>query len=333
MKKNLLELSGKILPVSKNQFNDKFNLLEKRVKSIKQFSRKTNNTNSNKLNKLISNIEDTNNKIGNYDQILEKLNKLDEEIHKHIDFTYRDLMIVLEKKLNFIPKHQIKLETKNPIAFESNDHKVPHGTIRDNTRYPRFIRKCELLFSKKEHLYMLDLGCSGGGMVLDACLRGHTGIGLEGSDSSLIIQRAEWRLLQKNLFTCDITKPFNLTENNKPCKFDIITAWEVMEHLPEKSLEQFFKNLKKHMNKSSVFICSVSPWEDIDPITKINWHVNAKPKEWWIDRFKKAEFNILDNIFEEADYPRGKYNAPNFYEILNQQTTVENNFHFVIQKK
>lgn len=322
-----------ILPVSKNQFNNKFNFLENKINTINQYFKKINNVNLNKIDQLITNIDIVDKKLDSYNQILDILNKLDTEIHKHIDFTYRDLMIVLEKKINFLPEHKITLKTKNPIAFESNDHKVPHGTIRDNTRYPRFIRKCELLFPKKEHLYMLDLGCSGGGMVLDACLRDHIGIGLEGSDSSLIMQRAEWRLLRKNLFTCDITKPFILTESNKTCKFDVITAWEVMEHLPEESLDQFFENLKKHMYKSSLFICSVSPWEDIDPITKINWHVNTKSKEWWINRFKKSKFDILDNIFEEADYPRGKYNAPNFYEVLNQQTTVENNFHFVIQKK
>jgi hypothetical protein len=54
----------------------------------------------------------------------------------------------------------------------------------------------------------MDLGCSGGGIILDALLRGHMAIGLEGSDVSLKQQRAEWRVIPNHLFTCDITKPF-----------------------------------------------------------------------------------------------------------------------------
>lgn len=311
MKKNILNISRKILPVSKNQFSKTLNLADIQIKNIEN------------LNNLL---------IEKIDRLTNQINKLDTEVHKHIDFTYRDLMIVLEKNTNFIPKHKITLKTKNPIAFESNDHKVPHGTIRDNTRYPRFIRKCELLFPKKEHLYMLDLGCSGGGMVLDACLRDHIGIGLEGSDSSLIMQRAEWRLLRKNLFTCDITKPFKLIENNKTCRFDVITAWEVMEHLPEESLDQFFENLKKHMNKTSLFICSIAAWNDIDPITKVNWHVNVKPLKWWIKIFNKSGFQVINNVFDEADFPRGRYNPSNFYE--NQYINIDrlNNFNLTVKK-
>jgi hypothetical protein len=57
----------------------------------------------------------------------------------------------------------------------------------------------------------MDLGCSGGGLVFDFLLRGHTAVGIEGSDFSQKSQRAEWRLLnQCNLLTADITKPFQV---------------------------------------------------------------------------------------------------------------------------
>ena len=61
--------------------------------------------------------------------------------------------------------------TSSPVAAASNDHKVPLGTINDNTRCPRFVAACERVFRKP--LRFMDLGCAGGGLVLDFLLRGH----------------------------------------------------------------------------------------------------------------------------------------------------------------
>ena len=48
----------------------------------------------------------------------------------------------------------------------------------------------------------LDLGCSGGQLVIDYIDRGHLGIGLEGSNYSVINKRANWpKYHNKNLFT------------------------------------------------------------------------------------------------------------------------------------
>lgn len=271
-----------------------------------------------------------------YSKTKSQLKTFERCTHRHIDFVYRDLMVILENKLDFIGKHDITLKTNYPVAYESNDHLVPHGTVRDNTRFPRFITKCETLFPEKKQLSFLDLGCSGGGMVLDAILKNHFAIGLEGSNSSQIMQRAEWRLLQNNLFTCDITKPFDLLDkDNKNFKFDIISAWEVLEHLPENSLEQFFANLAKHMHQESLFIATIASWDDIDPITKVNWHVTVKPFEWWKNIFDKNKFIIVENLIDEADYPRAAYNPPNCYQDPNVLDDLQRatNFKIVLKKK
>lgn len=109
---------------------------------------------------------------------------------------------------------------------------IRRGTRNDNTRCPRFVRKCEDIFGHK--IRALDLGCAGGGLVLDFLLAGHSSVGLEGSDYSLKWQRAEWRFLRDRLFTCDITEPYSIIDNSagKPAQFDLISAWEVLEHLP-----------------------------------------------------------------------------------------------------
>lgn len=262
-------------------------------------------------------------------------NQLSMELHRHIDYTYQDLMVVLENKLNFVIKKDIALLTNYPIAYESNDYLIPHGTIQDNTRYPRFIKKCESLFSGKEHLSMLDLGCSGGGMVLDAVLRGHFAIGLEGSDASLRELRAVWRLLDSNLLTCDITKPFTILDKsiNKPYCFDIITAWEVLEHINSQDLPQLFENIKRHLASNGYFMGSIANWNDIDTKTGTNWHVTTQPYEWWKSIFEMNGFVVCTSEISVFDLPRGGYNPPLFYEVPYNEIDTKRNFYIVARKK
>ena len=256
------------------------------------------------------------------------------EMHRHIDFTYRDIMVALERQKPFLPETNIKLVTDYPVAYQSLDHLYPHGTIRDNTRYPRFVEKCEELLGRHDSISFLDLGCSGGGMVLEAALRGHISMGLEGSDCSKKEQRAEWRLLGDRLQTCDITKPFQLMNNDgSRHKFDIITAWEVMEHIEEEDLPQLFKNIDDHLAPEGYFIASVANWDDIDPISGVNWHVTCHPYEWWKDRFEDAGFSVCSELFAPIDLARGGYNPPHCYEAPYPDIDESRTFHMVVRKK
>jgi len=259
-----------------------------------------------------------------------RINKHVEEIHRHIDFTYRDLMVALERQQPYLPNANIQLVTDAPLACESLDHRYPHGTIQDNTRYPRFVKKCEDLLNKTENLKFLDLGCSGGGMVLEAALRGHIAIGLEGSDCSLKEQRAEWRLLGNRLQTCDITKPFRLeNEKGELEHFDIITAWEVMEHISENDLPQLLQNILNHLEKNGYFIASIANWEDIDPISGVNWHITMHPYQWWKDFFEINGFVVCSELLQSIDLARGAYNPPHCYETPNTEFNTEKSFHIV----
>jgi SAM-dependent methyltransferase len=100
----------------------------------------------------------------------------------------------------------ISLITNYPIAYDSPDHIFPWGTMRDNSSSSDFIEEMEKHFSKQP-IKMMDLGCSGGQLVVDFHNRGHLAVGLEGSDYSVKIQRANWpEWYNKILFTCDLTK-------------------------------------------------------------------------------------------------------------------------------
>lgn len=256
-----------------------------------------------------------------------------EETHRHIDFTYRDIMVALERQRPYLPETRIKLVTDYPVAYKSLDHLYPHGTIRDNTRYPRFIEKCEELLKSNGPLSFLDLGCSGGGMVLEAALRGHVSMGLEGSDVSQKEQRAEWRLLGSRLQTCDITKPFSLENTNGTLYcFDIITAWEVLEHIAEDDLTRLLSNIRNHLTTGGYFVASIANWADIDPVSGVNWHVTCHPYEWWKSKFEDAGFLVCSDLFAPIDLARGGYNPPHCYEAPYPSIDESKTFHIAVRK-
>jgi predicted TPR repeat methyltransferase len=193
------------------------------------------------------------------------------------------------------------------VALTSDDHLVPWGTLVDNTRWPRFVKACETLTGRSP-LNAMDLGCAGGGLVLDFLLAGHKAIGIEGSDHSQAERRAEWRIIPHNLFTADITKPFSVSEpeSKSLIAFDIITAWDVMEHIREPDLDAVFTNVRRHLRSDGYFIGTIAVVGDEDKERGAVYHRTVKPQEWWIARFAAAGLEVLrDPPLLPQDYCRG----------------------------
>jgi len=119
------------------------------------------------------------------------------------------------------------------VAIETTDHQLPSGAIRGSTTHPDFNRALrKLLCGTKFRL--LDLGCAGGGLVRSFLQEGVEAIGIEGSDHPRRMGLGEWNRCPLHLFTYDITEPFQLEfATNEIVQFDVITAWEVLEHIPE----------------------------------------------------------------------------------------------------
>ncbi len=240
--------------------------------------------------------------------------KVSIELHRHVDFFHQDVFAFLAQAAesgNPLKTPQIQVVTEHPVAIHSNDHLHPRGTANDNTRAPFFIRKCEELFPGKKLKYM-DIGCAGGGIVLDALLRGHFAIGLEGSDYSLLHQRAEWRALRNSLFTCDVTYPFEVKsiEGNEHINFDVISAWEVLEHIPEECLDQMIENIVNHLEIGGIFVGTAAQFEDYDPVSGASMHVTIKPQEWWEQKFSEHGLICKSDLFEAADMARAWGNPP-----------------------
>lgn len=212
---------------------------------------------------------------------------------------------------------KLTLECKKPIADDSPDHIQPYGT-KNNSRNIRFNRKLDKLYKKP--ISILDLGCAGGAFVKDCIDEGDMAIGLEGSDYSKKNKKAEWTTIPDSLFTCDITKNFNVYEGKKRFRFNVITAWEVMEHIKEEDLDALIKNIVNHMADDCLVIMSIANFSDIQ--NGIELHQTQKPKDWWIDKFSRYGLVYRPEYlaYFNTQYIRGKYEF-------------ENNFHLILSKR
>ena len=203
----------------------------------------------------------------------------------------------------------IKLISEHPIAQDSPDHHYPQGTMTVaggphytwlNNENP-FVDEVQSYFKRKD-ISVLDLGAASGVLVDDFIVKGADAIGLEGSDWPIKNNRPNWKKHSNKLFTCDISKPFTIEENKSIKKFDLIMAWEVIEHLPPHELHQFADNVFEHLKDDGIFVFSLSPWfEPSIHDNKINLHLSheIKSKKEWAKIFNK--FKFVGPISEQHD--------------------------------
>lgn len=208
-------------------------------------------------------------------------------------------------------KAVITVKTKHPVAFESPDHLIPWGTKNDNSTNKKFVLHMDKLIGEctsRRPKGLLDLGCSGGQLVKDFRDIGWISVGLEGSDYSLKHGRAHWPdLAGINLFTCDITKPFTIFVNKKQHTFELITAWEVLEHIKITDLPILFRNIGRHLSGGGYFIASTTSLSDIHndmdlhqtKLTNKAWrmwlknHVpNLKPVDDGLKYYQRVRYNF-----------------------------------------
>lgn len=190
----------------------------------------------------------------------------------------------------------MKVITDFPVAYESYDHIEPKGAANDNTQGLSFVRRVEEI-SDGNKIKFADLGCSGGGLVKNFIDAGHQAVGIEGSDYSLKNKRAEWATIPQHLFTADITKPFFITglENATLAQCDIVTAWDVLEHIHEVDLGVLITNIRNNLKTNGLFVATVATFADVPH------HVTLKEQDWWLKIFEKYRMiNTGDTYFNQT---------------------------------
>jgi 2-polyprenyl-3-methyl-5-hydroxy-6-metoxy-1,4-benzoquinol methylase len=212
----------------------------------------------------------------------------------------------------------IQVRCEREVASASPDHLMPWGTRYNNSRNHRFNDKLYRLFPHSESaLKILDLGCSGGGFVKDCIDDGCLAIGLEGSDFSKKLRRAEWRNIPEYLFTCDVTGDFEILLGGERLLFDVVTCWELIEHLTEEGIERVAANVRRHLASNGLWIMSVSPNEEI--INGVRLHQTVQEKPWWLKKFAALGFEQCEHLvaYFRTQFVRGpKYAAPGSFILI-----------------
>jgi 2-polyprenyl-3-methyl-5-hydroxy-6-metoxy-1,4-benzoquinol methylase len=209
----------------------------------------------------------------------------------------------------------ITVRTSKPVALDSPDHLHPFGTARDNSTHPRFNELLYQLIPAK-HIWLLDLGCAGGGFVRSILDDGGFAMGIEGSDYSKARRRAEWATIPDHLFTADATEPFAIEMKNdeSDCcmhdydcdsRFNVVTAWEFFEHIAEDKLRTVVENIRRHVHYGSLLIGSISTSVERPR------HQTIMSRDDWIGMFSRYQFAFCPDLVDHFgdDWLRGP-NSP-----------------------
>jgi len=239
-------------------------------------------------------------------------------------------VLALDRRATFNASHILDLKTDYPIAVGSNDHISPDSTTEGVSRPTFFVQNCISVLGKD--IKCLDLGSGASGLVFEYAMNQVLAVGVDGSDFCRVNRIGYWPLLPNNLFTCDITKPFSFLSRDTQAliEFDVITMWEVLEHIAERDLPDLFSNIGRHLDKHGYFIGSISLVEYVDSVGN-PYHVTLKPREWWKAKFIENGLIMLDtHSFNEKLFCRG--NGPRFQDYHNYALNPNEGFLFVAQR-
>jgi len=191
--------------------------------------------------------------------------------------------------------HQFRIETEHPLAH-GPDTKKPMGARLGNARCPRWNQLVfELLAPNYSRpVNVIDLGCAGGGWVKDCWDWGHVAVGIDGCNWGRVHGNCEWATIPQYLFTADIAKPFTVHDGGGIFLADLITAWDVLEHVPERGLEVAIVNAHFHLKDGGLFVCTVSTLPD--ERNGARYHATVKPEEWWQSTFANLGFYRLPDL-------------------------------------
>ena len=197
---------------------------------------------------------------------------------------------------------KIKVITDFPSAVNSPDYIKPLGAKQDNHSNENYLKEIDGLTGNRPYAYM-DLGCAGGKAVIDIYNKGNIACGLEGSDLTKMISNSSngvadsWiAYMDVCLFKADITKPFTVVDEDGELQlFDIITAWDVLEHPKPNDVPNVIDNIIKHLKLDGVFVALVNT-------VRGSHHQCVRPKDWWLRVFRES--GLIDVGFSMDTSPR-----------------------------
>lgn len=129
---------------------------------------------------------------------------------------------------------------------------------------------------------LIDVGCAIGDLVDVFLFHGVDAYGLEGTDNV-----APWSLIPPaRMHYHDLRMPIDLDRT-----FDLVTCFEVLEHIEPECSDMLLKNLTGMSNK---LLVSAAP-----PGQGGHYHVNCQPIEYWDEKLASLGYEPDLNIVKE----------------------------------
>ncbi len=203
-------------------------------------------------------------------------------------------------------KHGDLLDFSLNLAYDSYQNvEDENSEIERWSNLPRFKVILPIL-SEIPKGKLLDIGCSTGFFMLIAKRLGFEVYGIEASEQAVNIAKDKFKL--------SVAKAHSLDEipDSFPESYDIITAFEVLEHLEEPF--KFLQDIYSLLNEKGILILSIPPFYKFENVAlgyrKYKWWNNDYPphhvtrwKPWTLHyALKKAQFNQI-HLFTEPLIP------------------------------
>ena len=135
-------------------------------------------------------------------------------------------------------------------------------------------KKLKLINSfETEHKNLLDIGCGTGDFLLNCKNNGWSVVGVEPNKNARSL--AETKLSENN--TSQIYSELSLIDSEK---FDVITLWHVLEHIP--NLNEYISKLKLLLKPNGVLIVAVPNYKCYDAkFYREFWAAYDVPRHLW----------------------------------------------------
>jgi len=153
----------------------------------------------------------------------------------------------------------------------------------------------------------LDVGCAKGFLVKSLNDLGVDSFGIDPSDYALLEAPEEI----KDKLSLGVVQSIDFKDNS----FDLVTCFDVMEHIAEKDVSKSLKEMLRVTNKWLILrVVTKELDDDID-----TYHEKIHELEWWHEKIKKAG-GIVEATEKYLDKNVWWFNVPEFLIVVKKVT-------------
>lgn len=192
------------------------------------------------------------------------------------------------------------VESNHQVGLDASSDKVFRGFLNHDALHCITHLKCHNSFSKMAgyvvHTYkpkfVLEFG-SGAGDLSYFVRQFDPNVTYVSVDINREAANSPWYKGPNSYhFVARTDEPLHFVDdNNQTVIFDVILSFEHFEHISPETFGVFLDNMKKHMSKDTVVLCTAAN------VRCENVHINVKSKEDWNKYLTSQGFQMLDSDY------------------------------------